>query len=119
MNYQEILDSLEYSKSIATFLQQMLCKSGTTQGDGHSCNCKFATSMETIKKQIESKGGQNFPLEEKSGCCEARVIIGEINRVIKSLKEENSSDTLETTIKKAVSEALIKHDSYLKQSDMV
>ena len=108
MNHQEILDSLEHSKSLATFLQQMLCAYQTTQGDEHSCDCKFATSMETINKQIKNKEGQKFPSGEKTGCCEARTIIREINRIINSLKEENNPDNLKTIIREVVSEALKK-----------
>ena len=108
MNYQETLDGLEYCKSLATFLQQMLCINGTTQGDGRSCGCIFATSMETIKKQIKNGEGRKIPSVERTGCCETRTIIREIERIIDSLKEENNPDNLKTIIREAVSEALKK-----------
>ena len=104
MNNEEIIENLGYCRSLATFLQQISCQDRTTYGDGRICGCKFITSIENI---IKEKQEENFPENKESGCCEARTIVAEIDRIINSLKEKNKPFILEDNL-----EIILKNFAY-------
>ena len=89
MTKNEMLETLEYTKKLATILQKKLCGYGTTNGDGKPCDCKFFVFTDTIDEQISGKESMNAH-GEKTGCCEARSIIRYLEEITKSIERKNN-----------------------------
>ena|SRR5687768_4723922 len=59
-------EAIAQIKSCAETLQKSLCCYLTTEGDGRTCDCKFASAGEERLRRGTS---------EQTGCCEARSIL--------------------------------------------
>lgn len=79
---KEISASLLKIKQWAATLQKAACAYGTIEGSGGRCDCKFLDEN-TITFSLRCGD------IEQTGCCEARSILWEINKLSPSLKQES------------------------------